>query len=157
MDWSIRDATLGDVYSIAARLREDDQAELQALHGGKLAPLVVLASSRVASDMCRVGEIKGVPTVLYGVAPHGAEDVGVPWMVGTQQLEDPGVARCFLRGCAGEVQDMNDLYPLLVNYVDERNTLSRRWLTWLGFKFISLRPYGVEQRPFLEFVRLNHV
>ena len=157
MDWRIRDATLDDVYSIAERLREDDQAELQALHGGKLSPLVVLTASRVASDMCRVGEIKGVPTVLYGVAPKRPPLVGAPWMVGTQALEDPGVARCFLRGCAGEVQDMNDLYPLLVNHVDERNTLSKRWLRWLGFKFISLRPHGMEQRPFLEFVRLNHV
>ena len=157
MDWRIRDATLEDVYSITNRLRMDDLNELQALHGNLLSPITVLVASRVASDMCRVGVIKGLPTVLYGVAPHATPGVGVPWMVGTQQLEDPGVARCFLRGCAGEVQDMNDLYPLLVNYVDERNTLSRRWLKWLDFKFISLRPHGVEQRPFLEFVRLNHV
>jgi hypothetical protein len=33
-----------------------------------------------------------------------------------------------------------------------------RWLKWMGCTFIKRHStYGVEQRPFLEFVRLKHV
>lgn len=158
MDWQIRDATLDDVYSIAKRLRYGDQDELQALHGGLVPPLAVIAASRVSSDICRVGGIGGLPLVIHGVAPMpGVPGVGVPWMLGTHEVETRALARLALRHCASEVQEMNELYPLLVNYVDDRNTLSKRWLKWLGFSFISRRPHGIEQRPFIEFVRMQHV
>ncbi len=159
MKWEIREATLDDVYSVAARLRYGDLDELTALYGNTMPPAALLAASRVCSSMCRVGGLEGgKPLVIYGVAPmHGVEGVGVPWMLSTSEVERRDVARLALRHCAAAVEEMNAAYPLLVNYVDDRNTLSKRWLKWLGFKFVRRGNRGVEQRPFIEFVRLNHV
>ena len=43
-----------------------------------------------------------------------------------------------------------------MNYVDERNTTSIRWLKHLGFVLIKrIEDYGVGKKPFYEFVRIQ--
>ncbi len=157
MQSAVRDATLEDVYYIAAHLRQADLDEFTALYSAAASPTAILAASRVCSELCQVGTVDGVPALIYGVAPLDAPTAGTVWMVGTRALEDPAVARRFLRECRDGLREMNEMYPLLVNHVDARNALSVRWLRWLGFTFINLRLHGAEHRPFYEFVRLHHV
>ena len=45
---------------------------------------------------------------------------------------------------------------LEIEFVDERNTTSIRWLTHLGFVLIKrIEDYGVGKKPFYEFVRIQ--
>ena len=92
------------------------------------------------------------PAGIFGVAPI-EPGVGAIWLLGTDALVR-GKWR-FLRQSKKWMNHVSDGYDLLFNYVDERNYLHIRWIAWLGFSFIYRHEkYGVEQRPFLEFVRI---
>ena len=71
-------------------------------------------------------------------------------MMATPKLENRFSAKN-----ANVVTMFNEKHPLLSNYVDAINELHIKWLKWCGFTFINKHEkYGVEQRPFYEFVRL---
>ena len=59
----------------------------------------------------------------------------------------------FLRESRKVVNLLNHKYKLLWNYVDCRNELHLRWLKWCGFKFLRKINYGVNQKPFYEFIK----
>jgi hypothetical protein len=42
-------------------------------------------------------------------------------------------------------------YPVLRNYVDQRNTVSIRWLRWLGFRMGEPAVMGAARVPFVPF------
>ena len=96
------------------------------------------------------GELMG----MAGVVPSADAEVGQAWMLGAPVLRKYSIQ--FLRGCAPLVSGWHEKYPVLFNFVDERNTLHIKWLRWLGFVFVQrYEVFGVERIPFLEFVRLH--
>jgi hypothetical protein len=147
-----RPATPSDTQELAELMRIEDRNEVYARYG--VPPIVVLETGLLQSDpaLTIVGdddELVG----MAGVCPEIA-DVGLVWMLGTDRLKQYRMQ--FLRKCIPLVQEWQERYPVLYNYVDERNTLHINWLRWLGFSFIKRHPkFGVEQIPFLEFVRLH--
>ena len=67
----------------------------------------------------------------------------------------PEVAREFLPESRKWVEKINQDYLVLTNYVDVRNTAAKRWLRWLGFRFVRIvEDFGYEKRPFYEVVRI---
>ncbi len=46
---------------------------------------------------------------------------------------------------------MLQIYPELLNYVDERNYIAKSWLHWLGFKLEDTQPIGALNYPFHKF------
>jgi hypothetical protein len=74
-------------------------------------------------------------------------------MVATDELLEYQMK--FLRRSRIYIELIQQEYPLLHNVVDARNELHIKWLKWMGFKFIQLHEeYGVEKRPFYEFIRI---
>lgn len=139
----------GDVEWFAARLRASDRDELTAASGPDL-----LRTLRLAVDgsqgLCSVAEENGTPVALFGFAPWGLlSNTASPWLVGTDRLFKLGrpLNRMGKAYCAAATLE----FPVLVNYVDVRNTASVRWLRGLGFKMDEPRPFGVEGRPFMRF------
>lgn len=152
----IREATEEDARWFAPRLRQGDYDEFRAARAepilGQL--LDCLARSRGASFVA-VSDAFG-PICLFGFAPHGLlSDKAAPWAVGTPDLTRRGRAlnRFGKWYCARTLE----MFPVLENYVDVRNTASIRWLQGLGFQFDRPEPYGVEKRPFMRFWMTNDV
>jgi len=145
-----RPSTANDAEILAPKLRKQDVVEVWASHG--LSPLEALVTSYnnsseshtiIASD----GEVIG----MFGVVDEGV--VGIPWLLASDQL--PQVAREFLPESRKWVERINQDYLVLTNYVDVRNTVARRWLRWLGFKFIRVvEEFGYGKKPFYEVVRI---
>lgn len=149
-----REYVAGDEQSLAANMRMADIIEVRRSHG--LNPLEALQFSVEHSDECYSmflpdGQIIG----MYGCG--GVDILGVPWLLCTDHLTK--VSKPFLLRCHQFVNQWNDRYPILFNYVDVENLTAQKWLRFLGFTFIRLVPdYGVEKSPFYEFVRIkNHV
>lgn len=148
----VREATLKDVFELAPILREADKAEVYAATGEP--PEVTLQRSFSISRQVWAVEDEGQCHMLFGVAPFpltGYEYAGVPWMLASDRIH--AFKTPFLKQSRLYVQKMHDLYPLLINYADNRNEVALRWLHWCGFEFTKVIPdFGFEQRPFIEFV-----
>lgn len=121
---------------VAENLREQDRAEVEASSGmdpKASVALSILMSSRAFAVLDR----EGVPVCLFGVAPHPLPGVGVAWLLGTDGLLKEALP--IARGSRQYLAELHQEFPLLWNYVDERNTLSIRWLRWMGFEALSAK------------------
>ena len=151
----VRTATAADARYVAENLRQADRDELKAV--GWDDPTAALEASIEASTMrvC-ILDNAGNPAVLGGCAPSPDADVGIPWMMSTEAIHDFPTE--FLRISKRSVLKMHDQFPILTQMVDVRNHTSVGWMQWLGFQIRMVVPrYGVERRPFIHFVRHQHV
>jgi len=146
---------LEDIAYVAPRLRDQDRDEIKATSGRS--PYAVLKVGLRESLYCFTVRQKQTlePVGIFGLSEIKAWNVGVPWMLATDNLKL--VARSFLRAYPHWLNLFHREYDLLMNYVDVRNTLSIRWLKAAGFTFLREVPYGCLQLPFYEFVRLKYV
>jgi len=90
-----------------------------------------------------------------GINENGS---GSPWLLSTNYLNDwkRNNLRTFLKCSRSWIEHINDEYPHLENYVDERNTESITWLKHLGFYFPKTIPeYGYLKIPFIKFVKYS--
>lgn len=150
----VREYQEGDAEVLAPILRQADLQELQA--SSPLPPYAVLRQSAEESlPACTVIGASGRVAALFGAVPSLAPS-GIIWLLGSDELTKGATRREFLRQCPTYLHVLHEQYPLLYNYIDERNTVHIRWLKWMGFTFIQRHSqHGHEQRPFLEFVRLK--
>lgn len=142
-------ADAGHIHAIASGMRAADVEEVRASLG--LNPQEALEFSLSSSTMAWTGTVDGEPVCMFGVSRRSMLDgsVGTPWLLGTDAIERHQAA--FLRRNKGIVKEMLAAYPVLRNWVDARNTLSIRWLKWLGFEFGSPVPYGPHGIAFYPF------
>ncbi|MBN30011.1 MAG: hypothetical protein CMB34_05045 [Euryarchaeota archaeon] len=147
---SVRPSIESDCEYLAHNLRRADHNEVKAAMG-VVSPEALLFSMRNTQEPLTIVD-DDTPAGIFGVAPIEPH-VGAIWLLGTDALVH-GKWR-FLRQSKKWLAHVGQDYELLFNYVDERNYLHIRWIAWLGFSFIFRHEkYGVEQRPFLEFVRI---
>jgi hypothetical protein len=149
----IRPSTVEDAQYVAAHMRPADVEELAAAGRD---PLDALLDGIIASDFVRTVVVDGKPAAVYGVAAYGIPGVGCPWMLTTADILK--ISMTFRRHCRTVVQHMNQLYPLLINYVDDRNGVAKAWLHWCGFRFTRKVAAPADPRhTFIEFVRHPNV
>lgn len=125
----VREATKEDVDYIADHLREADVIELRAAQYTD--PAAAVRTGWGWSDWTNAVLVDDAPAILYGVAPTGKRGQGSPWMLATDGIH--AIQRKFLIGSRGEVDRMRARYSVLINQVHRGNTLSIKWLKWLGF------------------------
>jgi hypothetical protein len=93
---------------------------------------------------------------MFGVVPMNGNDfprLGSVWLLGTPDINDHVTQ--FLRESRKRLDEVCQGYNIVGNFIDERNELHISWLRWLGFKLIKRHAeHGVEQRPFIEFVKV---
>ncbi len=149
----VRAASAEDIASVAARMRAADLAEIAASHGHT--PEQALTSSLAGSTRAWTGTIDGTPVCMFGVGPIAIlAGRGAPWMLGTEALESMPrkfIRQVFMPQCRRAVADMLAVYPMLENYVDDRNAVSKKWLRRRGFKCAAepvMLPSGVQFRHF---------
>jgi hypothetical protein len=126
----VRPSIPEDVPFISCRLRKPDQNELElfgippekALQDGlvhSLQPLTVIA--------------QGSPAAMFGVVP--GEDRGTIWLLGTDDIVS--IKTPFLKQSDMWLSHVMRPFKVVGNWVDSRNTVHRKWLSWLGFENIS--------------------
>ena len=150
IDAQIIPATQAHIEQILPKVREADKAEFLAANGWS-ARRVLEAGLKTSTFSC-AGLINGQVITIFGVAPASMiGGYGIPWLVGTDELET--YQRTFLRHCKKVVNAMHMVYPYLENYVDARNHTAKAWLHWLGFTLDEPAPYGVLGMNFHHFYR----
>lgn len=148
-------STESHAFELAPRLRKEDAEEIRANSGipPYFALLIGVRNSTPAVSLVNAhGHLLG----MAGVVPTAEPDRGAVWMLAADQITDHSIE--FLRKSKQWVNEVNDLYPILHNVVDARNTTHISWLKWLGFSFLRLIPeYGAGRLPFYEFARIQDV
>lgn len=154
-DYQVVPARLEHVAPMLSIIRQADIEELWA--SNRVTPEYALTVGIQTSSAAWTGLVDGQPVCVFGVAPASMlSAVGVPWMVGTSEIDKH--AKAFLRRNKSYVNQMLSLYNYLVNDVDSRNTRAITWLKWLGFTIHDARPHGPDGVPFHRFdMRANHV
>ncbi len=141
-------ATIGHARELAENMRWPDCEEVWA--AAHLYPLQATLLSLEASRDATTGLADGRVVCMFGVGPAAIiSTTGIPWLLTTDGVERH--ARAFLKRNKAVVAAMRAKYPLLRNYVDERNTVAIKWLKWLGFEILPAEPFGVEGLPFHPF------
>lgn len=139
---------------VGAHAREADRAECWAADRSSVTASLQRALPNSAKAW--TGLVHGVPACVFGVAPASLlTGVGVPWMLGTDRLEQ--AERPLVRLSRPTLDVMHALFPRLVNFVDNRNERAMRWLAWLGFTLSDPVPMGPDGLPFRRFERVCHV
>jgi hypothetical protein len=110
-------------------LREEDMMEcIGLMHHPKDA---VVLSFQTSSKCYSVKTTEDGLLACFGVAPR--EGFGVAWLLGTRNFYK--IKKKFVKESRMWVDDLMEGFDYLTNYVMEANTLSMRWLTWLGATF----------------------
>lgn len=151
IDVQILPAISAHAQYIGENVRPEDAEELWASSFSKAGE--VIEKGLRYSDVAYAGIINGVPVCVWGVVKESLiSDDGIPWMVGSNELNNDDVAKTFLRLCREPIMVMLENYDRLENYVDARNIRSQRWLRYMGFTIEKEPiPYGVLQMPFYKF------
>lgn len=148
MEVIVRPSQPEDIDAIAPRMRDADKVEVMASAGRT--PREALLESLDGSEVALTVVIDGIPEIMLGVATISAvTGTGCPWLLGTDAVKKH--YREFLRQSPVFLKRLSHGYTRLVNIVDDRNTLSKRWLQWLGFTLAEPRPLGRNKEMFRVF------
>lgn len=143
----VRPADLADADALGPRLRQADRDECWAA-AGLTGPEALRAGVESCPEPYAV-VASGEAIALFGVTPLGGR-AGAPWLLGSDRVLEHYFE--FARRSRDEFERLRAPWSYLVNYVDDRNHLHRRWLQWLGFDFVELEPhYGHARLPFWKF------
>jgi hypothetical protein len=146
-------STLEDIKYLAPRLRTSDKKEILASVG--LTPYEAMMIGYLENVIVfTIVNKNNEPVAIFGINDVG-QNVGAIWLLATDKLKD--IQYSFLRENKKVIDFLNTKYKILWNFVDCRNSLHIRWLKWCGFKFINKQNYGVLNKPFYEFIRINNV
>jgi len=133
----------GHIRQIAERMRAADRAEIFAASGRS--PLSALSFSYRHSSHVWTALFDGRPEVMWGVGDLDIlTGIGAPWLLGTDAVDKN--VHGFLRISRHWPSQLLGRYRLLRNLVDARNTISIRWLEWLGFRLSD--PVEINGHPF---------
>ncbi len=109
--------------AIVPYLRQADIDEIHAMT--EIPPAVAVSYSIANSERGFTALLNGRPCAVFGVQQ------GCIWLVGTDDISKHPVT--FYRLSKKIFSQLKKGYPVLENFVHVNNTLSLRWLQWLGF------------------------
>jgi len=120
-----------DAVDLYEDLREEDMLEILGLMHH---PRDAVIMSYACSTKCY--SVKDEMNNLYcsfGVAHINGTNIGSAWLLGTRRL--PSIKKFFLKHSKERMEGLLDGFDYLTNFVMKSNTLSYRWLKWLGAEF----------------------
>lgn len=141
-----------DPHLLAPFLRHADVQEIKACSGHT--PLEALLTGLTNSKPCySVVKPNDHPIAMFGVVPTGDDRFGSVWMLGSNEIITHHYQ--FVRETSKWIDKLHEHFPVLWNFVDKRNVIHIAWLKRVvGVQFLREVSYGVEERPFLEFIHV---
>ncbi len=120
-----------DAVDLYEDLREEDMLEILGLmHHPRDAVIMSYATS---SKCYSVRDDLNNLYCSFGVAHINGTNIGSAWLLGTRRL--PSIKKFFIKHSRERMEGLLDGFDYLTNFVMKSNTLSYRWLKWLGAEF----------------------
>lgn len=95
-------------------------------------PLKALWKSYRGSIICKTAHINGEIAAIWGLEGAVFSDVGHPWLIVAPSVEDYPFRTAFIY--RRQLNEFNDMFPILQDWVPETNVKSMRLLEIMGFK-----------------------
>ena len=125
-------ATEAHALELAAHLSPQSLRDL-AVFGLEPCPLCV---DNVRTSICAfAGMADDRCVALFGVAPDADRSAGQPWLLTSEDIAQH--THALARGSRQYMALLQREFTWLHGWVAERNTVSRRWLAWMGFTLAS--------------------
>lgn len=145
----VRPSTWSDVVYLSDKLRDADVEELAATG---YTPMDALADGFNRAQACYTiltPTDHSKPMGMVGVGASHFEDIGLIWMLGTDDVVTHGIR--FLKDSKPVLSDLFEMtgYRAFYNHTFYKNTVHHHWLKWMGFHFIA------SNGRFHEFIKLK--
>ena len=153
---TLEPATLYHCQQLALHMKEADVREVRLASG--LSPLAALEASLNISQKASALLLEDKVMALSGIASSyegtlKSKTLGIIWAL-TVPLS--GWEKTFWKVSQQLTADYQKMFPLLTNFCDVENTETIRYLKRLGFVFLRREEhFGVEEKPFYQFVRIR--
>ena len=144
-----RDSIETDCKELADNLRKPDFDEVVIVT--KEEPIKPITRGFRISKYCKSVVKDGNLIAMYGLAPTEFNKGGSPFLLGTNRFLEIRIPCA--RQSKKRVEEMQNLYPILWNFIDSRNEIHLRWIKWCGFKIINER--YIDNVKFYEFIRIK--
>lgn len=139
---------------MSLKLRNQDKQEIMAMHGFGVDFYQVLVNAIRVSKECYVAEVDGEVILMFGVSTFNAEkNIGSPWLLGSDKSVK--LAKELIADGKIYTNGWLDTYNSLLNFIDERNTVSKRWLKRIGFTLHDPIEVGALKKNFHPFTMLR--
>lgn len=138
MEISIVDTTADHVIALKSTMRDADRREAEILG---ISPERALWRSWKSSLFSKAGLIDGEVAAIWGVRGTPMGIIGTPWLITGKAIEKISPLK-FTRIYQKQVDEMINIFPELVNYVDSSYTKAIRMLENIGFKLEDPVPVG---------------
>lgn len=133
---------------VAKNLREDDKNELIGAGEAPInIPFYIVFSEHPTVFFSPQGEYAGVAGVI-----RENNDIGKVWMLCTPAIKS--MPHTFVRHSMRWLKRIQPEYRLLWNLTDARNHVHHKLLKHLGFKSLRTVPFGPDNLPYYEIVKL---
>lgn len=174
-DWTAEDVRPIDCAVVALELREADRREIFACTADASACCApygnldcadaqgacdtadvsicrAIVESVRGSRVCFCVKRNGAAVMLFGVARRALlGDEHVVWALASEEIERAPFV--FLRHCRRVVERLNEVFPVMVNFVGVWNEQSLRWLRWCGFRVLDARRIGIHGEWFYPVIK----
>ena len=147
----VRDAKLADAYELSHNLREIDIEELNA--GSDTSPIDALLGGfggKGTKTKTIINEDKVIGMFGVGDCPH-YEEYGVIWLLGSDGIDK--INKQFLKESRRYVNDLQEPYKVVYNWVHPANWKSLKWLQFCGFEVREKRKIGIKNQEFYLMIR----
>jgi hypothetical protein len=149
--YQIVSATRAHAEELAPHMRSQDAEEVGALG---YAPLPALLTSLKTSTISFTGLADGKVICMFGhCLPTVLSDEAQPWLLSSREITHH--ARAFLRLNRQYIAGLRAQFRLLHGFVCETNTVSIRWLRWLGFTIDEEIRYPAPGKPGFHYFHLE--
>lgn len=141
-------ATERHCVAVGLALREDDVRELADGSGHK--PIPALLDSLYVSDpdLCFAVLYDDEPVAMFGCNKL-TDSIGGAWLLATDGIYQNN--KDFIVKSREMITLFHERYEYLTNFIDERNTVSLKWLRSLGWVEVQrIEDYGVAKTPFIQ-------
>lgn len=130
-----------DAYDLYDDMREEDMLECMGL---MTHPRDAVYYSLEMSKKCYSvrSDAYGLHCCFGVCGMPDKPNVGVAWLLGTRKL--PKIRKFFLKNSKDRLNDLLEGFDYLTNFVMKTNTLSMRWLKWLGAEFSDCQYDGYQ-------------
>lgn len=133
---------------VAAHMRHMDRKEIYYMSALDPASAVKVTTAHAVAAWTAL--VDGVPACIFGITrATRLSDIGVPWLMGTDVLDDHAMALAFRS--RPYIERFKRAFPKMENHVLAENARVVRWLRWLGFDMQEPAPYGCFGASFIRF------